>query len=103
MRRPGGDAAPEAATRGTGGLGGSGGGAGGGGGWAPAPPGRAPDRSPAARGPEDRYGWIMRVHANGPNAFGPWGALTDGSIVTFNHSSGVVLPCTTMRWKFGTL
>ena len=26
-----------------------------------------------------------------------------GVTVSFSHSSGTVLPCTTMRWKFGTL
>src|SRR6266496_1639103 len=57
------------------------------------------DRAQLRRG----YGWIMRDHANGPKAAGPRGALMAGSIVTFSHSSGTVLPCTTMRWKLGTL
>ena len=31
------------------------------------------------------------------------GVVGVGPTVSFNHSSGVVLPCTTMRWKLGTL
>lgn len=31
------------------------------------------------------------------------GLCADGDIVRFRYSSGNVDPCTTMRWKFGTL
>ena len=44
----------------------------------------------------------MRCQLNGPNAFELTAAFTPGLIVTFSHSSGKVLPWTTIRWKFGT-
>lgn len=46
-------------------------------------------------------GWMCRSQPNGPNAVAPE-PLARGSTVSFSHSSGKVLPCTTMRWKFGT-
>ncbi len=56
-----------------------------------------------AAGRDHLHGMIWRVQLNGPNASGPWGALVPGATVIFSHSSGKVLPCTTTRWKFGTL
>ena len=44
----------------------------------------------------------MRLQLNGPNDVGVVGRWPQGVIVSFNHSSGRVLPWTTMRWKFGT-
>jgi hypothetical protein len=49
------------------------------------------------------YGTMTRVQLNGPMALGPSGALACGSMLNLSHSSGVVLPCTTTRWKFATL
>ena len=47
------------------------------------------------------YGWIWRAQLKGPKevALLP---LAPGSMVSFSHSSGKVLPWTTMRWKFAT-
>jgi len=44
----------------------------------------------------------MRLQLNGPNDVGVVGRWPQGVIVSFNHSSGRVLPWTTMRWKFDT-
>jgi hypothetical protein len=52
--------------------------------------------------PAFRYGWILRTQLNGPKADGPLAALAFVSTVSFSHSSGNVLPCTTTWWKFGT-
>ena len=47
------------------------------------------------------YGCIWRAQLNGPKevALLP---LVPGSMLSFNHSSGKVLPWTTIRWKFAT-
>src|SRR5215813_3676465 len=44
----------------------------------------------------------MRCQLNGPNALELQGWLASGFTVSLSHSSGKVLPCTTMRWKFAT-
>ena len=46
---------------------------------------------------------LIRFQLNGPKASVPLAALASGSIVSFSHSSGVVLPCTVTRRKLGTL
>ena len=45
-----------------------------------------------------------RAQLNGPHDVGveAFSHAARGSIVSFSHSSGNVLPCTTIRWKFGT-
>ena len=45
----------------------------------------------------------MRCQLKGPKEFDPGALFARGSIVSFSHSSGKVLPCTTTRWKLGTL
>src|SRR5262249_26591643 len=49
------------------------------------------------------YCWIIRFQLNGPNVVSVAGLSACGSIVSFSHSSGKVLPCTTTRWKSGTV
>ena len=56
---------------------------------------------PAAAGHELRYG-VTRLQENGPKLVGEAAARARGSMRSFSHSSGVVLPWTVIRWKFFT-
>ena len=46
---------------------------------------------------------FTRVHENGPNEVSLATLFFSVLMVKRRYSNGVVLPCTTTRWKFGTL
>src|SRR4051812_13855807 len=45
---------------------------------------------------------IIRCQLNGPKVFEPDPAHPPDAMVSLSHSSGKVLPCTVIRWKFAT-
>jgi hypothetical protein len=44
----------------------------------------------------------IRAKLKGPDDVAVVGLCAPGAAVSFSHSSGKVLPCTTTRWKLGT-